>query len=55
MADPAVWFLTDIFALPRWVPFANVFSVGDLLIATGIALVIVIAMRSARGAAGERG
>jgi hypothetical protein len=53
VADPAVWFLTDIFALPRWVPFANVFSVGDLLIATGIALVIVLAMRSAHGATGD--
>jgi hypothetical protein len=53
VADPALWFLTDIFALPRWVPFANVFSVGDLLIATGIALVIVLAMRSARGATGD--
>ena len=55
VADPALWFLTDIFALPRWVPFANVFSVGDLLIATGIALVIVLAMRSARGVDGRRG
>jgi hypothetical protein len=47
-ADPALWFLTDVFAMPRSVPFANVFSVGDLLIGAGIALVIVIAMRSAR-------
>ena len=51
--DPALWFLTDIFALPRWVPFANVFSVGDLLIATGIAVVIVIAMRAERVARRE--
>ena len=35
--------------MPRWLPFANVFSVGDLLIGAGIALVIVLAMRSARG------
>ena len=35
-------------AMPRGVPFANVFSVGDLLIGAGIALVIVLAMRSAR-------
>jgi hypothetical protein len=47
-ADPALWFLTDVFAMPRGVPFANVFSVGDLLIGAGIALVIVLAMRSAR-------
>src|SRR5262245_7747723 len=24
--------LTDIFALPTWLPFSNVFSIGDLLI-----------------------
>ncbi|RME44855.1 MAG: hypothetical protein D6791_12135, partial [Chloroflexi bacterium] len=28
-------FLTDIFAIPRQVPLANVFSVGDVLIALG--------------------
>ena len=50
-ADPALWFLTDVFAMPRWVPFANVFSVGDLLIGAGIALVIVLAMRAARSSA----
>jgi hypothetical protein len=50
-AAPALWFLTDVFAMPRWVPFANVFSVGDLLIGAGIALVIVLAMRSTRSAA----
>jgi hypothetical protein len=46
LADPALAPLTDIFALPPWVPFANVFSVGDLLIGLGIAIVIVLAMRS---------
>ena len=29
--------LTDIFAMPRWLPFANVFSVGDVLIGVGVA------------------
>lgn len=43
--------LTDIFAMPHWLPFANVFSVGDLLIGIGIALAIVWAMRGARDAA----
>lgn len=43
--DPALWPLTDIFALPRWVPFANVFSVGDVLIGIGVAVTIVVAMR----------
>jgi hypothetical protein len=46
MPDPALAPLTDIFALPTWVPFANVFSVGDVLIGIGVVLTIVLAMRS---------
>lgn len=45
VAEPALWFLTDIFAIPAGVPFANIFSFGDILIGVGIAMVIVIAMR----------
>jgi hypothetical protein len=45
VASPALWPLTDIFAMPRWVPFANVFSLGDVLIGLGVATVIVVAMR----------
>jgi hypothetical protein len=45
VADPALRPLTDIFALPSWLPFANVFSVGDILIGVGIAVVIALAMR----------
>jgi hypothetical protein len=37
--------LTDVFAMPAWLPFANVFSVGDILIAAGVATTIVLAMR----------
>ena len=37
--------------MPRAMPFANIFSVGDLLIGAGIAAVIVLAMRSARATA----
>jgi hypothetical protein len=51
--DPVLWFLTDIFAMPRGMPFANIFSLGDILIAVGMAMVIVLAMRRpapARGA-----
>ena len=43
--DPMLAPLTDIFALPTWLPFANVFSVGDILIGIGVAVVIVKAMR----------
>ena len=45
VADPALRPLTDIFVLPEWLPFANVFSVGDILIGLGVAVVIVVAMR----------
>jgi len=43
--DPVLWPLTDIFALPTWLPGANVFSLGDVLIALGVIVVIVSAMR----------
>jgi Family of unknown function (DUF5317) len=40
--------LTDIIPLPRWLPFANIVSVGDILIAVGIVVVIAAAMRAGR-------
>ena len=43
--DATLWPLTDIFALPAWLPMANIFSVGDVLIGVGVALTIVLAMR----------
>jgi hypothetical protein len=46
--DPALAPLTDIFALPPWLPLHNVFSIGDVLIAGGIVAVIALGMR--RGA-----
>ena len=45
MADPALRPLTDIFALPAWLPLANVFSIGDVVLGIGVALVIALAMR----------
>jgi hypothetical protein len=48
LADPALRPLTDVFALPAGVPLANVFSVGDVLIAAGVAVTIAAAMRAAR-------
>jgi hypothetical protein len=45
VADPALAPLTDIFATPAWLPFANVFSVGDVLIGVGVAVTIAIGMR----------
>jgi uncharacterized protein DUF5317 len=46
--DPAVQPLTDVYALPGWLPYANVFSIGDVLIALGVVVVIVSAMRAGR-------
>ncbi len=40
-----LWPLTDVFAMPRGLPGANVFSVGDVLIAVGVFAWIVDAMR----------
>ena len=45
--DPALRPLTDIFALPPWLPWANVYSIGDALIGIGVVIVIVAAMRGA--------
>jgi hypothetical protein len=45
LPNPALEPLTDIFAIPAWLPMANVFSVGDVLIGVGIVIVIAAAMR----------
>jgi len=45
VTDPALPYLTDIFAMPAWMPAANVFSVGDVLLGAGVALTIALAMR----------
>ena len=48
VASPALAPLTDIFVLPAWLPFANVYSIGDVLIGLGIVLVIALGMRPKR-------
>ncbi|HET9852387.1 MAG TPA: DUF5317 domain-containing protein [Candidatus Limnocylindrales bacterium] len=45
VANPALRPLTDIYAIPAGLPMANVFSVGDVLIALGIIWTIAAAMR----------
>jgi hypothetical protein len=45
LAQPALQPLTDIFAIPSWLPMANVFSIGDVLIAVGIVWAIAATMR----------
>jgi predicted MFS family arabinose efflux permease len=40
LASPRLLFLGDVFAVPKGIPFANVFSIGDIAIALGGALVV---------------
>jgi Family of unknown function (DUF5317) len=42
--DPHLVWFTDRWAVPQWIPWGNVFSVGDVLIAAGIVVAIVLAM-----------
>jgi hypothetical protein len=42
---PALAPLTDLFALPGWMPWANVFSIGDVLIAGGIGWAVAALVR----------
>jgi len=53
LANPALAALTDQYALRGGLRLANVFSIGDALIALGVAVAIVSAMRSAAGASGK--
>jgi len=48
VAQPALELLTDRFALPRWLPLANVFSVGDVLLGAGVLILIVVMTRRGR-------
>ena len=51
--NPALGPLTDVFALPDWLPFANVFSIGDLLIGLGIVVAISTGMTRLPGPAAQ--
>lgn len=53
VSDPTLGLLTDIFAIPAWVPLSNVFSIGDVLIGIGVAVTIVIAMRARAASRGR--
>jgi hypothetical protein len=52
---PHLAWLTDRWAVPEWIPWGNVYSVGDVLIAAGIIATIVLAMhgRARRAARSE--
>lgn len=45
VAHPMLEPLTDIFALPPWLPLNNIFSIGDAILALGVVVVIVTTMR----------
>jgi Family of unknown function (DUF5317) len=48
MDAPALEPLTDVIPLPQWLPFTNIVSIGDILIAVGIVVVVAAAMRAGR-------
>jgi hypothetical protein len=50
VAAPALAMFTDVFALPRWLPWTNIFSLGDVLIGIGVVTVMVLALRAGRRA-----
>ena len=52
---PRLGWLVDRWAVPHWLPLGNVYSLGDVLIAAGIAIVIVTAMRADRQALADVG
>jgi hypothetical protein len=47
LAHPHLAALGDVFWTPRWFPFSNVFSIGDVLIAVGAITTIHLATGSA--------
>lgn len=42
--EPRLSWLVDRWAAPDWVPLANVFSIGDVVIALGAFVLVVVAM-----------
>jgi len=47
--DTLLPWLGDIFVMPSWMPFSNVFSIGDIIIAIGICVFIVANMQPLKG------
>ena len=44
MSDPSLPWLVDRWAAPDWLPLANVYSVGDVVIAVGAFVIVLAAM-----------
>jgi Family of unknown function (DUF5317) len=54
VADVQLMPLTDIFAMPTWIPTANVFSIGDVLIGVGVAMAVIATMHGRSALLSER-
>ncbi len=52
-SETRLWFLGDILPLPAWLPFTNVFSLGDVLITFGGVLFIQQALLPPRALPGD--
>jgi len=50
LTEPALPLLIDRFALPRWLPLTNIFSLGDAILGLGVVVLVVAVMRRSRGA-----
>lgn len=46
--DTLLPWLGDIFYIPSWIPFSNVFSIGDILIAAGICVYFILNMKNTK-------
>ena len=44
LPDPSLPWLIDRWAAPEWIPLANVYSVGDVVIAVGAFVIVLAAM-----------
>jgi hypothetical protein len=44
LEETRLWFLSDVFALPRPFPIPSVFSIGDVFVALGVFVLIQDAM-----------
>ncbi len=47
LESPRLLWLGDVFAVPEGMPFANVFSMGDVLIVAGVAVLVIANSRPA--------
>jgi hypothetical protein len=46
VSHPRLSFLGDVLNTPKWLPFANVYSVGDIILMVGLVLVVFTVTRT---------